>query len=1377
MDKNGRLLKKYQKLNTAEQDVLLVLAILFTPLGQTKFSDFFRTLKHVDAAGAKKIGKKLREQLERDKLITVSYDGWRCAEEIRDVLMKLAEQERPELLQEINVYFLNERSYVSQHLGLVYLLKKLRMAVYLNDIEEVVNNICQIYEQYESQVTDALDVLIFDVFDIEWFETRDIKIRCIILQTYFAGSYLNLIPIPFILDLAKPYVVKKGEHFQGLLELYIQNQLLWGQLEDVMEVLNNVSTLAVETQAMNYFLTNNNSGALKSYQRGLAESKRSTKKRNVCLMGLSAFFFHLSLIKSGTPEDIALLKSQIAIVIKNDADYFTCLNRHFLEFLAVYQGTQQTLQSLNCSEYLQDEYLLLFAILMKYWLDDTESIESDTWAVLHSYVEKSIKVDNHLYAALGSTLMHRIFPNKAKLEQRAAKYTESPFLFLMDYFPRVEKWEKALKALTHLNAVEEISQTHNSSRMVWLLSLTMEGDGILEPREQKLGKTGKWSKGRAVALKRLYHDASEIDFLTAQDRRICQQIQSLQDYNYGYYNESYELSSVALSEAIGHPHIYWATANQYITPIGVKKAEPQLLVTKKGDNLHLILYPSINEFSSIVIERTADNELLIYSITEQHLQVAEILGSEGLIVPKAAKQQVIDSISSIASTLDVQSELGGLASNIETVESDSRLHLHLLPAGEGLEIDAFVQPFSDAGPIYKPAMGGLTVLAEVDEKQLQTERDFSLEQQYLQQVHEQCPELYATNDCKWLLDDPEMALNALMQLQDLGDFATLEWPKGQRIKVTRELNLTDAHFSVRKEKDWFSIDGELKINDTEVYDMQRLINLLNATKGRFLKLEDGQFVALTKELRQRLDDITGLGEQKGNKLLLHNLAAPALNEALEGMDIQASKQWQTQLKKLETMADLEPVLPSTLQGELRDYQLEGFQWMMRLAHWGAGACLADDMGLGKTIQSIALLLHRAPEGPALILAPTSVCMNWLDEIQRFAPTLNVLHFATAGDREKIINDAAAFDVLVCSYGLLQTESERLTNKQWHTAIADEAQALKNGATKRSKAAMALQADFKMVTTGTPIENHLGELWNLFHFINPGLLGSLQKFNERYAQAIENDKDHDVQQRLKKLLRPFILRRLKTDVLKELPSRTEITLHVELSPEERTFYEALRRNAMQTMAASQEQGGQAGAQHLQVLAEIMKLRRACCHPQLVIADSLISSAKLQAFEELVEELIEGRHKALVFSQFVGHLHLLRDLLDKKGISYQYLDGSTSVAKRKKGVNAFQAGEGDIFLISLKAGGSGLNLTAADYVIHMDPWWNPAVEDQASDRAHRMGQKRPVTIYRLVAKDTIEDKIVDLHAHKRDLANSLLEGGEVSGKMSVSDMMALIREVEN
>jgi SNF2 family DNA or RNA helicase len=320
--------------------------------------------------------------------------------------------------------------------------------------------------------------------------------------------------------------------------------------------------------------------------------------------------------------------------------------------------------------------------------------------------------------------------------------------------------------------------------------------------------------------------------------------------------------------------------------------------------------------------------------------------------------------------------------------------------------------------------------------------------------------------------------------------------------------------------------------------------------------------------------------------------------------------------------------------------------------------------------------------------------------------------------------------------------------------------------------MELQSECRIITTGTPLENHLGELWTLFNFLNPGLLGSFKKFNEKFAVPIERDQDKEARNRLRKLIRPFILRRLKSDVLQELPPKTEITLEVQMSSEEQVLYEAMRLKALESIDAHKDE--EAGQQHLRILAEIMKLRRLCCNPKLVLPDAEIVSSKLRVFADTLHELLDNNHKALVFSQFVDHLGLIRSYLDEHRISYQYLDGSTPIAHRKERINAFQNGSGDVFLISLKAGGAGLNLTAADYVIHMDPWWNPAVEDQASDRAHRIGQDRPVTVYRLVMKDTIEQQIVELHKQKRDLADSLLEGTDVAGKISAAELLALLHE---
>lgn len=564
------------------------------------------------------------------------------------------------------------------------------------------------------------------------------------------------------------------------------------------------------------------------------------------------------------------------------------------------------------------------------------------------------------------------------------------------------------------------------------------------------------------------------------------------------------------------------------------------------------------------------------------------------------------------------------------------------------------------------------------------------------------------------------------------------------------------------------------MDEERVLNLQELLTL-SEQQSRFVEVSPGKFLAFTEAFRQKLKSINSLltVPKKGGALQLHPLATPAIEaftSALEHLEI--SPKFAAQKQQIGEVFAKKFRLSPKFEATLRPYQLEGFQWLHRCAAWGVGACLADDMGLGKTVQALAFLTDRAKAGPALVVAPASVCRNWIAETERFAPTLTPILFGE-GDREATIKRAGKGSVVIVTYDLMSREEELFIGKKWATVILDEAQAIKNRATKRSETAMALQTDFRMAMTGTPVENHLGELWNLFQFLNPGLLGSIEQFNTRFAAPIEKYRDENKREQLRRLVQPFILRRRKDDVLKELPEKTEITLTVELSAAERAFYEALRRNALEKL--SETEGGQAGQQHLRILAEIMRLRRAACHPSLVDQKAgFQESAKLNLFAEILEELLEGGHKALVFSQFVDHLRILENYLKQQGISYQYLDGSTPGKKRQAAIDAFQAGEGEVFLISLKAGGTGLNLTAADYVIHTDPWWNPAVEDQATDRAHRIGQDRPVTVYRLIAEQTIEEKILRLHAQKRDLADSLLAGTDVSAKLSAEDLMQLLQE---
>ncbi len=1373
---NHKLLSRFNQLSNNEQLFLQALSVIYAPIGQTVFQELLTKSAIFPPNSVATVDKTLREKLQKTELLVITVDGWVCHPDIVEYATRLAVQQP--WFNKLAAFLIAEhKPYYPYRVTLAHAIKKLRIFLYQGNDEAFFTELSRMRSHNPRDIPDVISGVFFNSFDTDWFAALSERIKFLVLNYFVNGSLWYLSDATLHYQLLEQFFGTKKPANQEIVHAVIEQRLLRGNFNDAETWLaGDMSVHGLKILATLRFLQNRNDEALELFNAALKTLKKETGKRNIAIDGLYGIFFSLALLRTRSFSNLTLLKQNTQITIKHGSqDEFYLLNLILLDAVDIYQGKQSTEHSHHLFKSNDFAYERLFHALLLYWIGEIDTLTAENkgfLAGLAKFCELAQQFGFVWYATVSSALLQRLGYKNEACEQIARQYKDSPFNAIIDLLPQVSKWQRALDALTQLKEAPVTSQTAQEVRMIWSIYL-LDNLLALEPKEQKLGKSGRWTKGRPVSLKRLYQDLAEFDYLSEQDHRICAHIQMEKERSYYGYagKEIYELSDEAILAAAGHPHVYWANQESSGTPVEISVVEPQLLVKEQQQNLHISLIPTITG-QKVLTQKTASNGLLVYKINDQHRQVAEILGKNGLTVPATARQQVIDSIASVASMLTVQSDIGGTSSHAQSVDADSRLHVHLQPVGQGIQIEIFVQPFSGGGPLYKPGAGGTTVLAEIDGKQLQTARDFKLEKQHLKQVLNECPELYADKDAKWLLDDPESALDALLHLQALGDFALLEWPKGKKIQISREAGLSQAQFSVRKEKDWFSVEGVLQIDEQEVLDMQRLMILLNSSPGRFLRLEDGQIIALTRELRQRLDDLAGLGDVQKDKVRFHPLAAQALDEITTGMNITAAKPWQDQLRRLNETADLNPKLPSTLQGELRDYQREGFQWMSRLAHWGAGACLADDMGLGKTVQALALILSRAPDGPTLILAPTSVCINWLEECQRFAPTLNVHQFGS-GDRQSMLDQAGPFDLIVCSYGLLQSEGERLAQKHWQTLVADEAQAIKNTLTKRSKAAMALQADFKLITTGTPIENHLGELWNLFNFINPGLLGTLAKFNDRYAQAIENQQDQAVQQRLKKLLRPFILRRLKNDVLTELPSRTEVTLHVELSAEERAIYEALRRNAMQTMM---EATGQPGHQQLKILAEIMKLRRACCNPRLVIEESTVASSKLEAFAELVDELLDNRHKALVFSQFVGHLTLIRELLDKKGIAYHYLDGATPVPQRKKAMNAFQAGDGDLFLISLKAGGTGLNLTAADYVIHMDPWWNPAAEDQASDRAHRMGQKRPVTIYRLVAKDTIEDKIVELHKHKRDLANSLLEGGEVSGKMSVEDMMALLKDID-
>ena len=1267
------------------------------------------------------------------------------------------------------------------------LIREVRFGLYDNDLKFIHKQI-EDYNRYnrasESISSEELwHQLCNNPFDPDWFATVIPDLADEILSGILNHSIEQLAPAMEAFA-ALPSAIENTTRpmmREELQMLFLEQLMLRGKLIQAKEVLERLPANWRDRFAHFwgwwYFLHGDDRSAILNYEITLRTLKKDSGKRKVYFSSTSGLFFILALLRRSESKDLSTALEHVKVA--SQAKSWLSSTYSILEYTIELQLGKLDRRDLilRCTPLPTHNSLeVIIRALCIHWVDKNNT-HKQLAHILEKFYSQTSAAGYKWLTMESAGILSRLDPSDKfqsfYQKQSTALQTEIGIGNLAKLIQPQEEWEICLVALTNLqqkNAPVTPDVTISDRRLVW--AITMYGSSYqIQPREQSRNAKGEWSKGRNIALKRL-RGTTEFDYPTPQDLKVCSHLES---YNYnGWGSTDYRFNEKAIAALIGHPLVFWE--DNPVSRIEIVAGEPELTIeTTTNNRIVLSLSPELAIDKNIILQKESPTRLKAIVITEEHRQIAGILGKQNrLEVPIAAKDRVLAAIGGISNIVNVHSDIGGGAANIEEVPSDPQPHVHLLPHGSGLKVAVLSRPFAPAGPYYSPGAGGKTIIAEVNSERLQTTRDLAAETRLANAIITACPTLERTgeHDGEWLIDEPEDCLELLVELQALDDVITIEWPEGEKMRVSRQAGLADFQMRIQRENDWFATTGKVQVDEDRVVELQQLLALLDRSPSRFVPLGDGQFLALTEEFRQRLNELRRVSERHGKGFRIHPLAALTMEDWLDDVEqLKTDKHWQAHIKKLRDSESFQPELPSTLQAELRDYQVDGFRWLARLAHWGVGACLADDMGLGKTVQSLALILTRAAAGATLIIAPTSVCMNWVNEAERFAPTLNPIQFGT-GNRQIILDELQPFDLVVCSYGLLQQEDvgEMLAKIQWQTIVLDEAQSIKNFATKRSQAAMNLQGGFKLIVTGTPIENHLGELWNLFRFINPGLLGSLDSFNERFGNAIEHhSEDRNPRNHLRKLIQPFILRRLKQQVLTELPSRTEITLQVELSKEEMAFYEALRQQAIVKLADSDAPAGQ---KHLQVLAEIMKLRQACCNPKLISADIGVPSAKLQLFGEVLTELLENKHKALVFSQFVGHLSLIREYLESQKIAYQYLDGSTSTRDRKLRVDAFQSGEGDVFLISLKAGGTGLNLTAADYVIHMDPWWNPAVEDQASDRTHRIGQTRPVTIYRLVARHTIEEKIVDLHQHKRDLADSLLEGADVSAKVSTADLLRLI-----
>ena len=574
--------------------------------------------------------------------------------------------------------------------------------------------------------------------------------------------------------------------------------------------------------------------------------------------------------------------------------------------------------------------------------------------------------------------------------------------------------------------------------------------------------------------------------------------------------------------------------------------------------------------------------------------------------------------------------------------------------------------------------------------------------------------------------------------------------------------------------------GLLSMN-IESVDVQKeeLMDILKAykKKRKFYKLKNGKIVSLENKEFKELDELTSTLQLKSQDIVNGVVEIPAyrLFELDQFMNQESSiqysrseefKKWTNELVESPRSFDI----PDQYTDILREYQVDGYQWLRLMEHYGFGGILADDMGLGKTLQMIVYLESVKSQGTHMVVTPASLLLNWQDEIEKFAAHMKVLCiYGQRPVREKLIAQISDYDVVITSYDYLRRDIELYDNIEFHTVVIDEAQYIKNPKTRNAMSVKKLKAKQRFALTGTPIENSLAELWSIFDFLMPHYLYHYAYFLDNFERPIVKEHDEDKQEKLKQMISPFVLRRNKKDVLKELPDKIEQTLYLRFNEDEEKLYLA---NLVQVNKSLQEKLNMNQLGRIDILAMLTRLRQLCQDSRLLYDITEEPSSKLKGCMELIHSLEENHKKILLFSSFTSVLHLIEDQCHKEHISYYLLDGSTPKEKRKEMVDQFQKDDTTLFLISLKAGGSGLNLTSAQAVIHFDPWWNMSAKNQATDRAHRIGQKESVQVFSLIMKDSIEEKIMELQKQKKNLADTFVEGnhGEIS-TMSIDDMKAL------
>lgn len=1396
------LLAKYHTLPPLEQRIMQIRALTFRTSRKSIFTDILSKSDLTNAAGKRLSSYYLTPIIANLTKLGLLDESANCPTAIACQLAELSsctDNQNFAKNVEIIAQYCKSYSSIFSYKDIMWLkCQETYLAIYTNNsslfTDPLLQNIAESYE-LATAVTE-----IFYAQDLnssqEWVKTRHPLIQIYLCYAKLCLFCSNVFLLPpdittWCLFYRTNYLTQQISINPFIQDKFLQIALCMGEIAQLQKYCTAVSEKSFYQQSTLgtlAFINGDTTAALTYYKKSQQLFSKLCPQKEWGRSNDHQFFYFLALLIT---KDFATANKVAANLEK--IGVYPAVSYILESMLFLFQGNLDQAHELliTASERVENDtivtpLLLAFIDLVSYLLaPEKQSTEINKYK---SRFTQAISLYHYLAAQIYAELV--LGTDKNNQDTECNNFLDQlhpfgPFRFLA-LFTLKQPWEYAVDKLNQLilgketHATEQQSAPQQERRLAWLINPERLA---LQVVEQKLRKGGGWSGGKNVALKRLYNNDPTLNYLTEQDRAATA---GLRRSVYGWYNQECFTwdNGVTFPALIGHPLLFHL--ENPAVHLELVKGDLELQVEKTEHGYHLSLSQH-SDVPRVFLERESANRYRVVNFLSHFVAISKVITApRGIMLPLDAKDKVIEIIRHTRSDIRVISDIDD--DSLPLVSSDATCCLHLFPVGNGIKINLWIKPFGEHGHYYRPATGQKNVIAttetangeKIKQKAL---RDFSQEQENALLLINSCPTLLELNEnsYEWHCEEIKSCLEILLELEEYKKHHSLhiEWPQGETLKLKKQtVSFKNLSLSIKGNNNWFEYAGEVKLDNNLTLDMKNLLELLDSSNnyGRFVKLADGEFIALTEKLKKHLEELKKVAEE--NKV--YNLGTKVLcSLAEEGVKIKGDKSWREHVEKLTAMEKYQPAIPLTLQAQLREYQQVGFTYLSRLTHWGIGACLADDMGVGKTVQTIAVLLERAALGAALVVAPTSVCFIWAEELAKFSPSLSahtLNSISNPDERKKLVDSMGEMDVLICSYNLLAQAEETLGQKEWQIVVLDEAQAIKNSTTKRWKCATQLKCKSRIALTGTPIENHLGELWSIFRFLNPGLLGSLNSFQERYSYPIEKNNDAIAKRALKNLVTPYILRRTKNEVLQELPLKTEQSILVEPSDEELAFYEALRAKALERIEkidGKQVDNNSNATKKFSILAEISRLRQACCHSSLVDEKIHLENSKIKVFLALIKPLIENHHRALIFSQYVRYLDKIKEVLHKENISYQYLDGATPMKARTTIVEAFQSGEGELFLISLKAGGIGLNLTAADYVIILDPWWNPAVEDQAADRAHRIGQQRPVTVYRLIMKHTIEEKIVKLHQDKKDLANDLLSGGDISGKITEDELLQLMR----